>query len=211
MNGWKDAMVGMDQAGIIGHPQYTAAQDTRSRQAALMLNVLSLDAKVRRNVDEAKRLLQDITMSERRVHASNVEISTGMGDSTHLMRQRAGLLKVLDELIHLTGNDRIAEFRCGCLTYLDALARRRDIASKYRHGQAGMVLTVTAERQIDELLERLLEFVAADFGAKPEPKVKPRRGILRSLLPPMFDVLVQSRLDPLDPTEWYKRFDFSRA
>lgn len=200
MSEWKDALVGMSQAGIIGNPQYTAAQDTLSRQAAQMLNVLSLDAKVVRAVAEAKRLLQDVTMSERRVHRSNVAIAYGMGDSMHLSQQRLKLLKVLDELIHLTGNDRIAEFRASCVHYLDMLENRRDVASKYRHGQLSLVYVVTAEREIDRVLDIVLSFVAADFGGQPEPKVKPRRGILRSLF----------TREEEDPTQWYQKHHFSR-
>lgn len=200
MSEWKDALVGMSQAGIIGNPQYTAAQDTLSRQAAQMLNVLSLDAKVVRTVAEAKRLLQDITMSERRVHRSNVAIAVGMGDSTHLSQQRLKLLKVLDELIHLTGNDRIAEFRKGCMHYLDVLENRREVASQYRHGQCSLVWVVTAEREIDRVLDIVLKFVAADFGGQPEPEVKPRRGLLRSLF----------TREEEDPTQWYQKHHFSR-
>lgn len=200
--GWGEALDALSAAGVIGvgSPAHMMAQDDVNRHVRGMMNVLSLDAKVVRAVAEAKRLLQDITMSERRVHASNVEISTGMGDSTHLSRQRLSLLKTLDHLIHLTGNERIAEFRRGCMAYLEVLENRREAASKYRHGQYGIVLTVATERQVDAILQVLLEFVPADFGAKPEPKVKPRRGILRSLF----------TREERDPTEWYLKHDFSR-
>jgi hypothetical protein len=192
------ALWGMAGEGRVGGSAYMNDQNALSRNAAAMLNGLSLDTKVRREVDEVKRLLQDVTMSERRTHPSNVEIGTGMGDSMHLTRQRVKLLKALDDLIHLTGNERIAQFRAGCMAFLDVLDERRDAASKYRHGQAGKVFMVLAERQIDDILAVLLEFVAADFGGKPE--VKPRRGILRSLFARKVE----------DPTKWYLKFDFSR-
>jgi len=182
---------------VRGYTQLQAQEATNARMVGAM-NMLSLDAKVLRGVDEVKRLLQDVLMSERRVHPSNVEISTGMGDSTHLMRQRANLLKRLDELIHLTGNERIAEFRRGCVACLDVLNERREMASRYRHGQGSLALMVVAERQIDDVLAVLMEFVAADFGGRPE--VKSRRGFLRSLF---------TRKDA-DPTKWYLSFGFDR-
>jgi hypothetical protein len=185
--------------GRVGGSAYMNDQDALSRNAAAMLNGLSLDAKVRHGVDEVKRLLDDIVMSERRVHASNFKVSTGMGDSVHLTQQRMKVVKALEALAHMTDNERIHQFRADCYEFLAHLDNRREVASQYRHGQGEVVRTVLAERVVDERLEKLMRFVAADFGAVPEAPVKPRRGILRALF---------TREDE-DPTKWYLKFGFS--